>query len=86
MCFLKQWNSVNVVVAPSFIFDRFLEIHAVFRYDYQRLLVLAKSTNLLALRWYVKLFHRSVTQMVPIKNPLEESRQKHAQLGIRSVG
>ena len=56
---LQKRDAIDVV-ASSAVLNGLLEVHAVLRHNYQRLLVVTKCADLFALRRDVKLFDRAV--------------------------
>jgi hypothetical protein len=62
-----------------------LEVHAVLRYNYQRLLVVTKGADFLALRWNAKLPNCTVSQCVPIENTFKEPKERCAQSERRKM-
>ena len=72
---IKERDALDFLTVSAAI-DCLLEVHAVFRYYYQCLFVVAKRADLFTLGWDAELFDRAVAKRIPVENPFEEPANK----------
>ena len=77
-CSLRLFEKGDALdfLTVSAAIDCLLEVHAVFRYYYQCLFVVAKRADLFTLGWDAELFDRAVAKRIPVENPFEEPANK----------